>query len=894
MKLHRISLTHFKGVNQRDIEFPNHGVTVVVGHNESGKSSLIEALDLLLDQKHSSKAKEARAARPEGQDVPVEVEAEITLDGQRVVYRKRWWKNPIAELQFITGPRAGQTLTGGQAHDAAQDLLRRSDPVLRRALRLLQTDQWSQNFRDSAALRKALESGGITVDEDSSAATVLEAARNERAKYFTPTGQEKKGTAELRDRYKQAVERHREARSRLGLITQAVEHYDHAIEEARHATEKVTQAQEELTTAETAETEVQTLRTERTQARQDVEQARLQVEHTRHELETRTALVHDLHTEHQRCADLEASVIQRQAEEQEHEQQADHARKHLAEVRHQELQARHDAQAARVEERRAADHARLAELTTVLEQLDALHHEVAQVAPHEPSGITAEQLEAIESAQRAVDMAQSQLDAGSAHVTVNAVRSGVRVTVDGSPAVLDPHEPLQRAVTEPLTVQVPDHVHIVVEPESGLRDRKAKVQAAQDHCASLLTTAGVSSVQQAREALERDIEHKRHLASLEQRQALILRERSETDLRQEADSLNAILAATERQESADNTAEDLRHAAAQAESRLQDIQTAALRGDHALRQIERTAQHAQVALAEARAQWESAQHICSSLEKRLADARQKFSDESLAEAHTTANAQFDQFDQRLTRAENAWVAHDADGILQRAAGYRKRLASAQQHLEAARATRSRAEGILDGMNRDSVQRELDDSWTDLRVIAGQLTAHLRRAAAAKLLADTLEKFQAEAHRRYNAPFRQQLELLGRAVFGPTFEVELSDDLIITRRRLHGTWLDVTALSTGAQEQLNVLVRLAVASLVDPEEGVPVILDDALGHSDPVRLISLAAALESVGSTVQVIVLTATPDRFAALQPAHVVRLQATDPPGEPTPGRPRPTRVLGR
>ena len=48
MILHRLRLTNFRGVADREIAFPDHGVVVVCGPNEVGKTSMLEALDLLL------------------------------------------------------------------------------------------------------------------------------------------------------------------------------------------------------------------------------------------------------------------------------------------------------------------------------------------------------------------------------------------------------------------------------------------------------------------------------------------------------------------------------------------------------------------------------------------------------------------------------------------------------------------------------------------------------------------------------------------------------------------------------------------------------------------------------------------------------------------------------
>ena len=58
----------------------------------------------------------------------------------------------------------------------------------------------------------------------------------------------------------------------------------------------------------------------------------------------------------------------------------------------------------------------------------------------------------------------------------------------------------------------------------------------------------------------------------------------------------------------------------------------------------------------------------------------------------------------------------------------------------------------------------------------------------------------------------------------------------------------------------------------PDGGVPVILDDALGNSDPRRLEAMGAVLAVAGRQSQIIVLTCQPDRYEHVGGAHVVRL----------------------
>ena len=147
--------------------------------------------------------------------------------------------------------------------------------------------------------------------------------------------------------------------------------------------------------------------------------------------------------------------------------------------------------------------------------------------------------------------------------------------------------------------------------------------------------------------------------------------------------------------------------------------------------------------------------------------------------------------------------------------------------------------------------------------------------AARLLQETFDGHRREAHLRYVEPFKERIDQLGRIVFGPSFAVELDEELRVVRRTLKGTTLDFGQLSTGAREQIGVLSRLACAAIVSPDDGgVPVMIDDALGWSDPQRLQGMGAAIATAGRQCQVVVLTCTPGRYSHVGNAKVVSLEA--------------------
>ena len=121
MRLHRLVLTNYRGIAHREIDFPDSGVIVICGANEVGKSSMIEALDLLLEAKDRSTKKEVKQVKPTHADVGSEVLAEISTGPYRFVYRKRFHKKCETELT-ITAPRREQ-LTGDEAHERVQAML---------------------------------------------------------------------------------------------------------------------------------------------------------------------------------------------------------------------------------------------------------------------------------------------------------------------------------------------------------------------------------------------------------------------------------------------------------------------------------------------------------------------------------------------------------------------------------------------------------------------------------------------------------------------------------------------------------------------------------------------------------------------------------------------------
>ena len=189
MKLHRLVLTNYRGITHREIEFPDRGVVVVSGANEIGKSSMIEALDLLLESKDRSTKKEVKQVKPTHADVGAEITAEISTGPYRFIYHKRFHKRCETTLTVLA-PRSEQ-LTGDEAHERVRALLDETvDLELWRAQRVLQSASTAAvDLSGCDALSRALDvAAGEAVQLSGAEPLLIDRIDAEYLRYFTPTG----------------------------------------------------------------------------------------------------------------------------------------------------------------------------------------------------------------------------------------------------------------------------------------------------------------------------------------------------------------------------------------------------------------------------------------------------------------------------------------------------------------------------------------------------------------------------------------------------------------------------------------------------------------------------------------------------------------------------------
>ncbi|MFD2251799.1 hypothetical protein FHS82_002393 [Pseudochelatococcus lubricantis] len=175
------------------------------------------------------------------------------------------------------------------------------------------------------------------------------------------------------------------------------------------------------------------------------------------------------------------------------------------------------------------------------------------------------------------------------------------------------------------------------------------------------------------------------------------------------------------------------------------------------------------------------------------------------------------------------------------------------------------EGQILNAGGDGLGERAEALRADLQLAGQEVERVERRGASLRLLRETVEDCYRQHRDRLTAPLRRHLAPYLNDVF-PAAEVTLGDGFGIEGIRRGAPDAErFESLSDGTQEQIAVLVRLAMGSLL-AERGfeVPVILDDALVYSDDGRIARMFDALSRAGEKQQVIVLTCRTRAFAAL------------------------------
>ncbi|WP_413335824.1 AAA family ATPase [Brevibacterium sp. GP-SGM9] len=882
MKFHSIHLRSYRGIEDARVEFAE-GVTIVEGPNEVGKSSIHEAITHLREDKSSSRKASIKETQPVGVDAGPEVELHLSTGDYELKYRKRWIRQPFTELNVIR-PRPEQ-LSSDDAHDRFLAILAETvDVDLLVALDVAQGESLAQApLAQIKALHNALsESGAEVADHDD----FLERIEAEYSKHFTKSG---KQTGEYKDANAQvpiAEAAFDELRKRSEAMDELVENHARASARLGSVRTQLSEAVEEREAAEESAQAVAELKAVLERAEDNAKTAHRDAQIAREALDRRTTLIGDVAAAGETVAAVDKTVTELEASQSDKDAEVDGAQKALDAAQTVLDAARARAKRASKAVARARARAELSDLTRRLEAIR--EHEEKKSRAQATIGsntVTGKDVEKLSSLETEVRIAENAKTAAAAQIDVRQL-GDQPVSVDGSD--LGEGRTEEFAAVKDVSIRVEGITEIAVRPGASPVELDRALSSAKQEFEAELDRLGVETVAQARERSHTRADAEADVAEANSTLAVLLDSEKREDLEAKLARAQQLAGG----ESSDGDEGEVADHADRGDSpdesglRLADLETAVAAAEKDTDEAQSEVDASRLRLDRSRASRDEARVETVRAQTSLQEARTQ-RDRLTASLETARSAESDEVLQAAVEAADANAANERDEVEMARASYqaadpqtlemqlqnvRQLVGSKETQREEVRQEVDRLSALIDDRASEGIYDRLKAAEEELESAQKKQTRLERQATAIDLLRSTVLKHKDEAQRKYVAPFKEQIEKLGRLVFGQGLSVEVSEDLEIVSRTLGEQTVPFESLSGGTREQLALIGRLAVATLVDGDAGAPVVLDDAFGFADAERLNALNVILSTVGQSAQVILLTCQPDRFARLGGAKTVSL----------------------
>lgn len=861
------------------------GVNVLAAGNEVGKSTLFRAIRTCLFCRHDSKTQEIRDLGSDDSQLPATVQLAFEHDGKRYVIKKSFLRSPSA-LLTADGREVARF---AEADKAIWDILGigpgSGRSIDEGAFGLLWVGQGSSfaapvpGTGASSLLNAAIESEvGVLVGGERARRAVDE-INTELRRNLTDSERSPRSDGPLA-RAQDDLEHWRELESDSFAKLSALEQQFAELTQRRRrhrqitdpavvaqTTQELTDARNSLREAQAAAQEIHRLEAESVAASRALESAAQRLRQHR-DVASRI-------DGHRRVeADLAKSLPEHLSQDQE-------VRIALARTEEQRATVESEAKALAIKEQHLERLAgalvralRKDDLLRRLKSLEDTAKSLMQIdAQLSQARIKPKMVDDLDDLDRQIAALDAQLSAAAATLAVEVKQAGAGQVRIGPLRVKGSHA---APVLVPTKVTVGDLAVVTVTP--AVHPRQEKRQTLDAERAALLKAAGVASAAEAHALLarRRDLENSRR----------------------------GVLAELKSLKDGDDPAASC----ANIKSALAETEAAI---EAALAATGRTALPCQAEIDAERLEYEQKRNALDARRTSLDEAR-----EEQQEAVETAVAQRSAAETKLEMvrkniAEDLVLCPDADRAARDAAMVSEVAACevAQQNkattLAAVRQTApdaaeierrelrcQRLEQALENNNAELMQIERDigrltgqiqaaggdgigeahAAAQEQRVLAERECARIHeRIAMLQLLRDTVGGCLAEGRERYYEPVRRHLRPYLNDLF-PGAELELGDSFTITGMKRSRSE-SFKRLSGGTQEQIAVLVRLAMGTLLAERGGaVPIILDDALVYCDDDRINLMFDALSRAGKHQQIIVLTCRLRSFAPLG-GHMLRVQ---------------------
>jgi AAA domain len=865
------------------------GVNMLAAHNEFGKSTLLKALRAIVFMRHTSKDSWLKDLATSDAELPLRVALEFEAKGMACRLEKRFLRRVSAQLDVN-----GALKDGSKADEGAWDILGlkpgSKQPLDKAGFGFLWVAQ------GTSADAPALPEETRNTLSDAINAQIGQVAGGDRARVLLKTlkasidaqvtsqGRSKTGgdlervqttLARLTQSLEDAQAQQARFEALIGSLAQAEAALKSAITPAQEADQKqaIALAQNALQTARLERASLEGLQAQAERAALVAQTAIARVadlERCRAELQTAQALLEQLQAAQADAAGGLETARQHIEQANVQLEEARLARTKLTQALGLVtlLQERDEAQSAvlRLEaliEDVQTDHEALQAARATWEHLNRL----AKAAP---------KLDALEAAAlQAEAQARAQARAGAARFSID-LYPGTQQTISLDGTILKKAVHGQ-SLENAHRIEISDVGTITLEPGPSIAQSGQDALAAHAALRDALSALGLDDMQSARDALHAHQGAQGQIKGLEASLQRRLKGLGSLDnLKAQVDHHRARLSDVQASLDAVQADNEFPHTHG-------DIMTLKAEAQHA----ERLEHAAQTALEQARSRWQSASELlvgCEvrlethlrTLKSRLAQGSESDIAQRLQEARQEAAGAQAKADNAVQALEAARLALPGDDQIALLTTRVERLTSALQNQLEARSqmigTVRRLEGQLSEAGCDGLDARIATLSDDLeRAQREERRISLALNADTRLFHAIKGRLESEAI-RFSAPVREAIAPYLMSVF-PHAKLALDEGLEVKGMERAGLESRFDFLSTGTQEQIAILVRLALADIMARSgETPPIILDDALVYADQGRREAMFDALQHAGRTHQIIILTCHGDTFGSLgaRPLHLV------------------------
>lgn len=866
MRLQSLDLVNFRKFRMPlSVSGFTGGLNIVVEPNETGKSTLLEALRAAFFIRHSAKTELVRSYCPFGDDVAPKVSISFEIAGQQWQVEKQFLKSPYIRL---TGPSG--RIESDPAEDQLQTLLgfekgnsRGSDPETRGALGLLWVEQATalsveapnRLVRDN--IRNALEAEVGTVLGGRRFEVVKAQVEEAYAAFRTPKSGKSTGRlAEAEASLARARERREGAEATFRTYEQALS----SLEEARTAkrlvdrdladpeqAERLQKLNDDLKIAETAQLRLST-------ASARCAEAEAAVRSSEQQLATLDSAMQAV----ERCAAALAKANAALSQQREASAAAvsvvTDKRVALKDIRERRATAEATVDRVRSVLARRARTTAIERARVQLVEIQRLESAIREKKKVADAQIDKKVLTTLAALDRKATEARALFEAGAVAIDIELMAEA-SLNIDGKPSTAGRHE-----IVRPTEIQLDKVAKLrVTPPSAGGLSAEANLRSAADALVDMLKGLGVENYsvavtrsEQARAALQ-------DIAALERQVEALCPGDASIGLQPGVAALKELLA--------DNPTAAV-SAVDEEETDLLSLEASLL----AVREEESAAiavlDAAQTMLHDAEKLLVQLQTECTGTERDAMLANQHLEAlqsengrEAIATTLATAREEFARRLEALEQAKQAADSLDVDRIRKGISNIEREQMRGREERLALVARIASLEAVIasDG------PKGLAGLAAEARDLEQAAMAHLARlqheADTLELLRTTLRDVGDEASRTFLGPITRRAARYVERVL-PGSDLAFDEEMGLSSITRGGIDEVCGDLSRGTQEQLAVLTRLAFADLL-LDKGAPVslILDDPLVYSDDGRFEVMTDILTEAAQRMQVILLTCRAKAF---------------------------------